>query len=113
MLFISKYFWWDNDSDSCSDTSDYKIKLKENKLTSIKRSSSYDSFFTEEKNNKQDRIDNKINFINLFHKIDNLEKKISSYSDKINIYNGNNSKLLLGFGGGLLFSVILLKFMSK
>ena len=117
-MFISNYFWWDNDSDSCSDTSNYEIKLVENNLENInlkpiKRSSSYDSFFNEDKNDKQDKLDNKRNFYNLFSKIDNLDKKISGYSNKIDIYYKNNYKLVIGFGGSILFSFILLKFINK
>ena len=108
MLFISNYFWWDNDSE-------YDIKLIENNniFKPIKRSSSYDSFFTEEKNNKQDKLDYITKVSILSNQIDNIDKKFNFYIDKINNYNQSNYKMLIGFGGIILFSMITLNFIKK
>ena len=70
-------------------TKDNKIKL--NKL--INNINNFDSF-------------NKIQFNKVNDKINHLDKKI-------NDYNKNNVKYMLGMGSSILFSLILLKLMSK
>ena len=73
-------------------TKDNKIKL--------------DKLLNNEKNNKIqfNKLDNKINYI---------DDKINHIDEKINTCIKSNIKCMIGFGGGLLFSVILLKFLSK
>ena len=115
-------------------------ELPDNNLKPIKRSISHNSFFfkNEDLINKVGIVDeydllkkinvntkdNKMkldNLINNFNKFDNhnriqfnnLNNKINQLDKKVSIYDKNNIKCIIGLAGGLLFSVVLLKFMSK
>ena len=118
-MFIPNYFWKDSDTESNTDNISVISDSEDNfaniliKKKVIKRSTSFNSFFTDEKITKQDKLDNLINFNNLFYKIDKLDKKICDYSTKINEFNDNNYKLVIGFGGSLLLSIIAIKLFSK
>ena len=110
-----------------------------NNLKPIKRSMSYNSFFKSDnlinrvdivdeydliKKINENTKDNKVkldklisNIINLdcFNKIqfNTFNNKINQLDKKINVYNKNNVKYMVGIGSGILFSVILLKLVSK
>ena len=110
-----------------------------NNLKPIKRSMSYNSFFKSDnlinrvdivdeydliKKINENTKDNKVkldklisNIINLdcFNKIqfNKYNNKINQLDKKINVYNKNNVKYMVGIGSGILFSVILLKLVSK
>ena len=110
-----------------------------NNLEPIKRSMSSNSFFKSDnlinqvdivdeydliKKINENTKDNKVkldklisNIINLdcFNKIqfNKYNNKINQLDKKINVYNKNNVKYMVGIGSGILFSVILLKLVSK
>tara|TARA_Y100000991_G_C21666094_1_gene218881 strand:- start:20 stop:451 length:432 start_codon:yes stop_codon:yes gene_type:complete len=110
-----------------------------NNLKPIKRSMSYNSFFksdnlinrvdivdeydlikkinenTKDNKVKLDKLISNINNLDCFNKIqfNTFNNKINQLDKKINVYNKNNVKYMVGIGSGILFSVILLKLVSK
>ena len=110
-----------------------------NNLKPIKRSISYNSFFKSDnlinrvdivdeydlikkineniKDNKVklDKLISNINNLDCFNKIqfNTFNNKINQLDKKMNVYNRNNVKYMVGIGSGILFSVILVKLVSK
>ena len=110
-----------------------------NNLKPIKRSISYNSFFksdnlinrvdivdeydlikkinenTKDNKVKLDKLISNINNLNCFNKIqfNTFNNKINQLGKKMNVYNKNNVKYMVGIGSGILFSVILVKLVSK
>ena len=115
-MFIFNYFWWDSDSESNSDSSEYANEINNIaniELKPIKRSTSYNSFFTEDKNEKEYKVINMTKLNNILCKINEINDKINMHINNTKYYNQNNYKLILGIGGSLLFSMLTLKNMSK
>ena len=110
-----------------------------NNLKPIKRSISYNSFFksdnlinrvdivdeydlikkinenTKDNKVKLDKLISNINNLDCFNKIqfNTFNNKINQLDKKMNVYNRNNVKYMVGIGSGILFSVILVKLVSK
>jgi len=107
MTFIFNNFWWDSDTESCSDTSNYQMELIEDtKLKLIKRSTSYNTFFTEDKKDKEYKINIMTKLNNILFNIDDINSKLDMYSNNV-----NNYKLILG--SSILISMITLRIISK
>ena len=115
-MFISNYFWWDSDSESNSDSSEYANEINNianSELNPIKRSTSFNSFFTEETNEKEYKIINMTKLNNILCKINEINYKVTMHINNTKYYNQNNYKLILGLGVGLLFSMLTLKINGK
>jgi hypothetical protein len=110
-----------------------------NNLKPIKRSISYNSFFksdnlinrvdivdeydlikkinenTKDNKVKLDKLISNINNLDYFNKIqfNTFNNKINQLNKKINVNNKNNVKYIIGISSGILFSVILVKLVSK
>lgn len=110
-----------------------------NNLKPIKRSISYNSFFksdnlinrvdivdeydlikkinenTKDNKVKLDKLISNINNLDCFNKIqfNTFNNKINQLNKKINVNNKNNVKYIIGISSGILFSVILVKLVSK
>lgn len=115
-MYISNYLWWDNDSESSSVSSEYADEINnfaKLKLEPIKRSTSYNSFFTEEKKDKEYKIISMTKLNNILFKIDDFNSKVNMHINNVKYYNQNNYRLILGIAGSLLFSMLTLRIINK